>query len=137
MDTVINQKNGVETEVAAPTEQITVRPQRKSSRKNWLYETLDLSRWVHHETIIRHLPFVFFLASISILYIANTHYAEENIREINNIEKKLNDLRWEYMSTQYELEYMRKQSEVAKRVAPLGLNELQGPPKKIVVKKDE
>jgi hypothetical protein len=136
METVINVKNGVETEAEITSEQRTVPPQRKS-RKNWLYETLDLSRWVHHETVIRHLPFIFFLAGISILYIANTHYAEESIREISSIEKKLNELRWEYMSTKYELEYMRKQSEVAKRVAPFGLNELQEPPKKIVVKKDE
>jgi len=111
------------------------KPQRKSSKRNWLYESLDLSRWVHHQTVIRNLPFIFFLATIAILYIANDHYAERNVREISDIEKRLNELRWEYMTNKSELEYMRKQSEVAKMVAPDGLNELREPPKKIVEEK--
>jgi hypothetical protein len=110
------------------------KPQRRPSRKNWLYESLDLSRWVHYQTIIRNLPFIFFLAGIGILYIANAHYAEQHVREISNIEKRLNELRWEYMTTKSELEYMRKQSEVAKMVAADGLFELREPPKKIVAK---
>jgi hypothetical protein len=110
------------------------KPQRRSSKKNWLYGSLDLSRWVHHQTVIRNLPFIFFLAIIGIVYIANAHYAERNVREISDIEKRLNELRWEYMTTKSELEYMRKQSEVAKMVEPQGLNELREPPKKIVVK---
>ena len=113
------------------------RPSRKSSRKNWLYESLDLSRWVHHQTIIRNLPFIFFLAAIGILYIANAHYMEKNIREIDQIEKRLYELRWEYMTTKSELEYLSKQSEVAKMVEPSGLKELRQPPKKIVPKSNE
>jgi len=107
--------------------------QRKSSKRNWLYESLDLSRWVHHQTVIRNLPFIFFIAAIGILYIANAHYAESSVRESSDIEKRLNELRWDYMTTKSELEYIRKQSEVAKMVAPDGLNELREPPKKIVV----
>ena len=108
--------------------------QRRSSRKNWLYESLDLSRWVHHQTVIRNLPFIFFIAAIGIFYIANAHYAEKNVREIDQIEKRLNELRWEYMTTKSELEYISKQSEVAKMLEPAGLKELREPPKKIVTK---
>lgn len=109
------------------------KPQRRASRKNWLYESLDLSRWVHYQTIIRNLPFIFFLAGVGILYIANAHYAEQNVREVSDIEKRLNELRWEYMTTKSELEYMRKQSEVARMVAADGLIELREPPRKITV----
>lgn len=123
-------------EPASADEPVSSAPKasRKSSRKNWLYESLDLSRYVHHQTVIRNLPFIFFLAGIGILYIANAHYAEQNVREISRIEKQLNELRWEYMTTKSELEYMRKQSEVAKMVAMDGLKELREPPKKIVAK---
>lgn len=110
------------------------KPQRKSSRKNWLYESLDLSRWVHHQTAIRNLPFIFFLAALGIFYIANAHFTEKNVREIDQIEKRLNELRWEYMTTKSELEYISKQSEVAKMVEGSGLKELREPPKKIVTK---
>ena len=113
--------------------------EKKSSspKKNWLFESLDLSRWVHYQTVIRNLPFIFFLAGIGILYIANAHYAEKNIREMDQIEKQMNEMRWDYMTTKSELEYMSKQSQVAKMVEASGLKELREPPKKIVVKKDE
>src|SRR5258706_16369170 len=111
------------------------KPQRKSSRKNWLYESLDLSRWVHHQTVIRNLPFIFFLATIGIIYIYNAHYMEKNVREIDQIEKQLNELRWEYMTTKSQLEYLSKQSEVARMVEPAGLKELREPPKKITASK--
>ena len=113
------------------------KPQRRSSKKNWLYESLDLSRWVHHTTVIRSLPFIFFLAAIGIAYIANSHYAEKNVREIDQIEKQLNELRWDYMTTKSQLENISKQSEVAKMVEPSGLKELVVPPKKIVPKVNE
>ncbi|MEO5674319.1 MAG: FtsL-like putative cell division protein [Chitinophagales bacterium] len=106
--------------------------QRRPSKKNWLYESLDLSRLVHHRTVIRNLPFIFFLAGVGILYIANSHYAEKNVREIDQIEKQLNELRWEYMTTKSQLEYLSKQSEVAKMVEPAGLKQLREPPNKIV-----
>ena len=120
--------NGDDTENGA-----TSSPRRK--QKNWLYESLDLSKWVHYEKVIRNLPFIFFLAATGILYITNSHYAEKNVREINDIDKQLNELRWEYMSTKSELENMSKQSEVAKMVSAEGLKELQEPPKKILVTK--
>lgn len=121
-------------------QEVKVEPVREKpapSKRNWLYESLDLSRWVHHQTIIRNLPFVFFLATIAIVYIANAHYAEKNVRELNLIEKKMNEMRWEYMTTKSELENISKQSEVARLVEPSGLKELSEPPKKIIARKDE
>ena len=105
-------------------------------KTNWLYESLDISRWVHYQTVIRNLPFIFFLAALGIAYIANAHYAEKNIREMDQIEKQMNEMRWEYMTTKSELEYMSKQSQVAKMVEPSGLKELREPPKKIIITKN-
>ena len=130
--------NSVRQDVIPDAEPLAeAKPPRRSSRRNWLYESLDISRWVHHQTIIRNLPFIFFIALIGILYIANAHYAEKNVREIDQIEKQLNELRWEYMTTKSQLEYVSKQSEVAKMIEASGLKELREPPKKIVVKEHE
>jgi len=138
METIINSEKQIETEEVQQQEVAQEeKPQRRSSKKNWLYESLDLSRWVHHQTVIRNLPFIFFLATIGIIYIYNAHYMEKNVREIDQIEKQLNELRWEYMTTKSQLEYLSKQSEVAKMVEPNGLKELREPPKKIVSKVNE
>lgn len=110
----------------------TVEKKPSSPKRNWLYESLDLSKWVHYQTVIRNLPFIFFLAAIAIIYIANEHYAEKNIRELDQLEKEMNEMRWEYMTKKSELEYISKQSEVAKMIEPAGLKELREPPKKIV-----
>ncbi len=107
-----------------------------SPRKNWLYESIDVSRWIHHQTVIHNLPFIFFLAALCILYIANAHYAEKNMREMSQMEKEMNELRWEYMTTKAQLEYLSKQSEVARLVEKSGLKELREPPDKIILKKD-
>ena len=135
METITNSEKQIEAQElqqsgALPEE----KPQRRSSKKNWLYESLDLSRLVHHKTVIQNLPFIFFIATVGICYIANSHYAEKNVREIDQIEKQLNELRWEYMTTKSQLEYLSKQSEVATMVEPTGLKELREPPKKITPK---
>lgn len=130
---------GNQKKQAPPEKKVEPIKEKKATapKRNWLYESLDISRWVHHKTIIRNLPFVFFLSIVAIVYIANAHYAEKNIRELNLIEKKMNEMRWEYMTTKSELENISKQSEVAKLVEPTGLKELSEPPKKIIVSKNE
>jgi hypothetical protein len=138
METITNSEKQIEAqEVPQPEVVQEEKPQRRSLKKNWLYESLDLSRWVHHQTVIRNLPFIFFLATIGIIYIYNAHYMEKNVREIDQIEKQMNELRWEYMTTKSQLEYLSKQSEVATMVELTGLKELREPPKKITPKVNE
>ena len=86
-----------------------------------------------NEKTIRHLPFIFFLALIAILYIANGYYADDKIREVNKIGNQLKELRSEYISTKSELMFASKQSEVAKAAEELGLREPVVPPTKILV----
>ncbi|MBA2407859.1 MAG: hypothetical protein H0V65_07695 [Chitinophagales bacterium] len=133
MAELTNQKKQPEVleKIEEPSEKKTSSP-----RKNWLYESIDVSRWIHHQTVIHNLPFIFFLAALCILYIANAHYAEKNIREMSQMEKEMNELRWEYMTTKAQLEYLSKQSEVARLVEKSGLKELREPPGKIILKKD-
>ncbi len=133
MAELTNQKKQVEVQekIEEPGEKKTAPP-----RKNWLYESIDVSRWIHHQTVIHNLPLIFFLATLCILYIANAHYAEKNIREMSQMEKEMNELRWEYMTTKAQLEYLSKQSEVARLVEKSGLKELREPPGKIILKKD-
>ena len=96
-----------------------------------IMSVLDLTQYVSAESIMKQLPFILFLAFLAILYIANAHYAEKTTKSIYQIEKELNELRWNYMANQSEFENVTKQSEVAKMVDHQGLKELTNPPIKI------
>jgi len=89
------------------------------------------------ETLVKVLPFIFFLTLLAIVYIANSYYAEKKIREIDALNNELKELRSEYIATKSELMFKSKQSQVAKLVEPLGIKESVYPPVKIkVTKKD-
>lgn len=83
--------------------------------------------------LANNLRFILFLALLAVFYIANTRYAERNMRQINTLNQNLKELRWQYMTAKSKLMFRSKQSEVAKMVKPLGLEELNEPPKKIVI----
>jgi len=87
------------------------------------------------ELILKNLPFFFFLSFLAIVYIANTHYSEKKVTEIQVIEKELKHLRWEYMALRSANKKNSKQDEVVKKVKELNLSTNYKKPKKIVVKK--
>ncbi len=104
--------------------------QNDSSANNaWLNQALS------KESAVRILPFLLYLTVLGMLYIANKHYAEKNIRQIEKINKELKELKWEHMTTKHELMFKSKQTELAKSTAAFGLKEAVVPPIKILVKK--
>jgi cell division protein FtsL len=86
------------------------------------------------ELIVKNVLFVLFLGLLAVFYIANVHQAERNVRQIQELQKEIRELRWYYMSLQAENMYNSKQSEIAEQVAPLGLHPQRAKPRKIVVK---
>ncbi len=99
-------------------------------------DLLDVSNYVKNDDIVGNLPYIIFIALLTILYIGNIHYAERTIRKINKSEKEFKEIRWEYMSIKSELMYKSKQSQVARAVKFIGLQELTEPPGKIVIEKN-
>lgn len=85
--------------------------------------------------ILKNLTFLVFLGFLAIIYIANSHYAERNVRKIQVLEKDLKELRWFYKSLQSENMVNSMQSEVVDKVADDGLRLQRGKVKKIVVSK--
>jgi hypothetical protein len=53
----------------------------------------------------------------------NGNIADKKIRDINKLNKEIKELRSNYIITKSELMFLSKQTEVAKRVEPLGLKE--------------
>lgn len=83
--------------------------------------------------LVTNLRYVLFVSLFALFYIANTHYAEKNMRQINTLQKELRELESQYMTSKSELMYKSKLTEVAKLVKPYGLRELTKPPQKIVI----
>lgn len=87
------------------------------------------------EEVVKHLPFLFFLVFLGLIYIANGYMAEDAVRKINNINTDLKELRSEYITRKSDLMYTTKQSELIQIIKQkdLRLEESYQPPKKIVV----
>ena len=90
-------------------------------------------RWLNYQSIVKQVPFFFFLAFLAVIYIYNGHYADKMIRSINRTSKEVKELQYEYKTVKGEVMFRSKQSELVKAVEPLGLKELTGTP---VVLKD-
>ncbi len=112
-------------EVINEMEPQVVRAETGSKRKSAQY-----NRW-----LVKNIPFYFFGALLAVVYIANGHYADKMIRETSKTEKRVKELEYEYKIVKRDVIFRSKQSELAKAVAPLGLEELTEPP--VMIKKEE
>lgn len=107
---------------------------RKPAKKGVLAKGLSAvfsGTFLTNEKTLKTVPFIMFLATVAILYIAYGYYADKTIRETNKVANELKELRSDYISTKSELMFASKQSEVASVVDTLGLKEPVVPPMKI------
>ncbi len=92
---------------------------------------------VSKESATQMMPFVIFLAMLGMIYIANRHFTEKSIRQIDKLNKEVKELSWDYKTLKAELMQKSTQTEVAKQVDTLGLKEPIEPPMKLVIKTEE
>ncbi len=86
---------------------------------------------------LKYMPRILFLTGITLLYIGNTHFAVKTVRQIDKVKVEVEDLRADYSTLKSEYMEASKQSEVARNVAPLGLEESSRPPYQVIVPADE
>lgn len=88
------------------------------------------------ETTLKNLPFIIFLSFLSICYIANGYYADDQVRKVNRLTNEIKELRTQYIVVKDSLVIKSKQTEVAKALAlqETGVKESVVSPKKILVK---
>jgi hypothetical protein len=101
--------------------------EKEISRRRRQRKRLFGYRW-----IVKNLPFFLFLAVLAIVYIANGHYADNTVRNINKVNRELKEFQYEYNYLKGQVMFRSKQSEMAKAVEPLGLKELRVPPAMLV-----
>lgn len=101
-----------------------------------LERRLQLEKYFEEGFPVRHLPRVVFVFTLILVYIGNTHYAEQTVHAINKVQTEVEDLRADFTTLKAQLMYSSKQSEVARKVKQQGLEESTIPPFKIEVDPD-
>ncbi|MEO6455883.1 MAG: FtsL-like putative cell division protein [Ginsengibacter sp.] len=91
----------------------------------------DWKRLIYQKWIVKNVPFFLFIAILTVIYIANGHYADKTIIKINTLDKHLREMEYEYKTIKRDLIFRSKESELVKAVEPIGLKELLIPPMKI------
>jgi hypothetical protein len=105
--------------------------QEKNNNEKGFNPKKDWKRWLYYRWIVKNIPFFLFIALLTVLYIANGHYADKNIRKINATAKHLKEMEYEFKTVKRDVTFRSKGSELIKAVEPLGLKELTAPPLKI------
>lgn len=90
-------------------------------------------KFLTSDTSMKYLPFVLFLAFLSLCYIANGYYAQAKDRELDKLNNELGELRTQYVIAKSKLMYLSKESEVSKAAGSIGIKEAVVPPEKIII----
>jgi hypothetical protein len=98
---------------------------------------LKLETYFEEGFPVHYLPKILFVLTLGLIYIGNTHYAEQTVRKINMMQIEVEDLRADYTTLKADLMFSSKQSEVARKVQAFGLKESLIPPYKVVVEEGE
>lgn len=93
-----------------------------------LSQTFNMDGVFEQGVPLKYLPKIIWITLLIILYIANAHYTEKTIRKIDKLKYEVEDLRTDFTTLKASYMYESKQSEVARKVTPLGLEESKNPP---------
>ncbi len=80
--------------------------------------------------------YILVLGVCGIIYIANVHYAEKNVRRINKLQKEVEILRTDYTNMKATLILQGKRSVIRQKVSSFGLIENEKPVYKVVKSND-
>jgi hypothetical protein len=118
------------------TEKEAVHPVSKHKKVTSTIHNFIIGDVFSRESFFRILPYLVYLTILAIIYISNTYYAQKTFLQIEKTKGELKELRFQYISSKSDLMYLGKQTEIARRVAPLGLKASTLPPYKIFYSKD-
>ncbi|MFC3879443.1 FtsL-like putative cell division protein [Algoriphagus namhaensis] len=99
----------------------------------WMEEKLNITPFIGEGVPVQLVPPIGFIALLALIYIYSNHRAENMVRKIEKAQQEVEDLRADVTTLEAEYMLSSMQSEVAKRVANQGIEELSEPPIKIQI----
>ncbi|MCC6725516.1 MAG: hypothetical protein IT258_13490 [Saprospiraceae bacterium] len=115
-----------------PTGELQTWQVKMAQQKKSLGSYLELGS-MGASLILKNLPFVLFLSFLTIIYIANAHYAEKQVRQIQTLQSEVKELKRQYNSLKSDIMYKSRLAEVGENVEALGLHKTSGRVHRIVV----
>jgi Bacteriodetes cell division protein (FtsL-like) len=100
---------------------------------NKLKGYLDISQSTT-QLVFGNFSYILFLGFLGIIYIANAHFAEKKVRQIQKLQKEIKEHKWEYMSLKSNLMYKSMQSQIDTTLESSGLDLYDAGPKVILDK---
>ncbi len=90
------------------------------------------------EVVVRQLPYFGFLIVLAFFYISNHFKVEKLLKKAATLNKEIQELRIEAITTSSDLMYFSKQSVILEKVQAAGvdLEELTEPPRRIIINKE-
>jgi hypothetical protein len=107
--------------------------ERSSSLFDMIGKKINVGNLFEDGFPVKYLPKIGFITLVLIFYIANAHFAERKVRQIEKMKIEVEDIRADYTTLKADLMFASKQSEVAKKVSVLGLEETHEPPIQIEI----
>ena len=86
------------------------------------------------DLVFGNFSYLMFLGFLALAYISNAHFAEKSVRRIQQLQREIKELKWEYTSIKSETMYKSMQSQIDETLEPVGLDMGNKGPKVIVVK---
>ena len=108
-----------------------VQPVKKLNKIREFFHNIIIGEFFVRDSFFRNIPYLGYITVLAIVYISNSYYAEKTFRKIETTKKELKELRFQYISSKSDLMFLGKQTEIAKRVKGMGLQETTIPPYKI------
>lgn len=81
-----------------------------------------------------NLLFVCYLVFLGILYIANAHGVENDLRRIEALKRQVKDTEWQHMTLRKEVMYGSTPTQMANKVKEMGIEMTEEVPHKLNVK---
>jgi hypothetical protein len=94
---------------------------------------INIKGILNPQLLISNIGYIMFLAFLCLAYIYNHHAAEKKIRETNQLNKEIKELRWYYIATKSDLTQRTKLSEISKAIEPFGLKSPTRAPQKLII----
>lgn len=98
-----------------------------------LLKSLNISKY-STDWVFENFRFLLFIGFLMVLYIANAHFAEKGVREIQRTENEIKQLKWEYITIKSQTMFKSMQSQIDTSLERTGLDLEPEGPKVIVVK---
>ena len=105
--------------------------------KKGLLDILKGKFLVGADTAPKNWLFLLFASFLAAMMISSSHQADKKVHQISKLNKEVRGLRSEFFESRRDLQQLKLESSLKKKVVIEGLKPSVNPPQKIIIKKED